>query len=95
MSKIFILILFVSNIALSKTCFIHEGKSSYTKLQACDDGNTLHFYITNFEPNSLKESNETLLTISKFFCDSYFKINIFHDNLKSTLTCIFKNNFKK
>ena len=44
---------------IGKTCFIHNGKNAYSALQACNDGDQLHFYLTKFGSKSNHESKPT------------------------------------
>ena len=92
MNKLLLLLLLIPNMVIGKTCFIHNGKNAYSALQACNDGDQLHFYLTKFESKSNDESKSTLVKIKNSYCDVGFEANIEHEDFKSTLTCTFKNN---
>ncbi len=91
MKKLFIL-LFIPIIVMGQTCFIHEGKNKYSKLQSCDEGDQLYFYVAKFVFRDEKEINRIISTIKNSFCDLSYKINIDQDESKTTLNCTFKNN---
>lgn len=77
---------------MGKTWFIHEGKNKYTKLQACNDGDQLYFYIAKLVLKDEEGINGIISTTKNSFCDLSYKINIDQDESKTTLNCTFKNN---
>jgi len=95
MNKLLLLLLLIPNIVIAKTCFIHNGKNAYSALQACNDGDQLHFYLTKFGSKNNHDSTPTLGEIKNSYCDLGFETNIEEEDFKSTLTCTFKNNLKK
>ena len=91
MKKLFILLL-IPSLVMGQTCFIHEGKNKYSKLQACDNGDELYFYVAKLVFRDKKEINRIISTTKNSFCDLSYKINIYQDESKTTLNCTFKNN---
>jgi len=91
MRKLFILLL-IPSMVMGQTCFIHEGKNKYSKLQACNDGDQLYFYVAKLVLKDEKEINRIISTTKNSFCDLSYKINIDQDESKTTLICTFKNN---
>jgi len=85
MRKLFILLL-IPSMVMGQTCFIHEGKNKYSKLQACNDGDQLYFYVSKLVLKDEKEINRIVSTTKNSFCDLSYKIN--HISLKARVVCI-------
>ena len=94
MKKILLLLFLIPNLVMAKTCFIHEGKNTYDKLKACEDGDQLHFTIRNFGSKNDEEAKATLIGKRATYCDLTYEAPIEQVSSTSTLTCIFKNHLK-
>jgi len=95
MKKLLLLLFLIPNLAMAKTCFIHEGKNTYDKFQACEDGDQLHYSIAKFGIEHDVEAKASLIGKRAAYCDLRYEAYIEQVSSTSTLTCIFKNHLKK
>ena len=95
MKKLLLLLLLIPNLVMAKTCFIHEGKNLYDKLQACKDGDQLHY--EKITENSIKrnDAKANLISARAYYCDLRYEAYIGVANSYTTLTCVFKNHNKE
>ena len=94
MKKLLLLLLLIPNLVIAKTCFIHEGKNTYDKLKACEDGDQLHFTITKHGESNDAVAKAILIQKRASYCDLVHEAYIEQVGPLSALTYIFKNHSK-
>ena len=91
MKKLLLLLFLIPNLVMGKVCFIYEGENTYDKLQACDDGDQLHYEIMAHTSLKRNDSKANLISTRAYYCNLKYEAYIEFVNSKSTLSCIFKN----
>jgi len=101
-NKLLLLLFLIPNMVMGKTCFINEGKYTikhfqnlHDALQACNNGEQLHYSITKFGRERDVEDKASLIGKRATYCDLRYEAYIEQVSSTSTLTCIFKNHLKE
>ena len=85
----------IPNLVMAKTCFIHGGQNVYDKLQACKNGDQLHYEIITENSMKRNDAKANFISTRAYYCDLRYEAYIDVANAYATLTCVFKNHNKE
>ena len=80
---------------MAEVCFVHDGKNFYDKLQACKDGDQLHYEKITETSIKRNDAKANLISARAYYCDLRYEAYIDFANSYTTLTCVFKNHNKE
>lgn len=95
MKKLLLLLLLIPNLVMAEVCFVHDGKNFYDKLQACKDGDQLHYEKITETSIKRNDAKANFISTRAYYCDLRYEAYIGVANSYTTLTCVFKNHNKE